>query len=425
MHPLRPLSRLPTVVAMIGTLAIAAAALAAEGDPEARLAQARQQWRSGDTSGARSVVVALLEEVGLQRWPPSPWRAAARLELGTMAWQSGADIEAAGHFLHIMEEEPTSQWTAAARLGLARTLIASGDSLAAAKLLERVATDPEAAGVATEAADHLALLHRLAFLPATGATPWTHCDPFPVLPDEVGKLVGIDVAGDRQAVVMGRQGVLQYSATHHQVTPLDPAAAGRPFHDSQGATFLVVGDGLLPVGGGGKRSFRDPGASREQTLDNLLAGGRDAFGQWLLLDSRSDRALLFAADGSYLQTLGEAGNVEATDVSQDLRGRLYVLDRRGNRVLRMEPESNRLTTVVADDWRRPEALAIDAQENLYVLDRGQRQVIVYSPHGDTLTRLGPLLANGCELRSPEDLAVDARGRIFIADSRTRGILVLE
>jgi hypothetical protein len=161
-------------------------------------------------------------------------------------------------------------------------------------------------------------------------------------------------------------------------------------------------------------------------LDDLRAGARSSFGEWVILDRDRRQVVRFDRDGRYRATVVDRIRDQSiVDLDVDARGRLWLLDGEQNHVLRFGFDGTAEGLRVSHDWRRSEALAVDSLGNVYVLDREAKTVDVFGPDGAAIHSVGPVLSDGTELRRPRDLAVDGSGRLYIVDGDPAAVLILE
>lgn len=366
---------------------------------------------------------------GRDAYPDLPARSEARVRAGEISLGLGAYQDAAASFVSAIEEETPSPWTARARFGLARVLLADGQWVAAADVLQRIVTtsaaalpegDPQWAEVARR---RLTLVHRLRIRPAAGRPRWSGArllslpgvllkKPVGIAARDDGRLVIAD-DGQKMALVVSTTGVVE-----SRVPVDDP---GLPWWNGEEA-YLPAGSRVHLLISNAAQGFPVYKGKERQPAEGLWAGARGQFGQWYLLDRDTDSVLGYAPVGGRPGVL--AGG-DPQDLALDSRDRVYVLDRKANTVVRLRPDGGSDGIVARGDWDRPQALAIDPLDNLYVLDRGNAQVLVFDPEGKRLEVLGPQLPGGIELRSPQDLAVDGSGRLWIADSKLAAVVVVE
>lgn len=175
---------------------------------------------------------------------------------------------------------------------------------------------------------------------------------------------------------------------------------------------------------GQRQEFFVPDGDQMKQIDEIVAGARGIYRQWLLLDENRNEVMLFDGAAEYLGVLTDEGS-GAVDVAVDYLGRFYVLDGSAKAVIRFDADGGGQTRIVQRGWRRPEAIAVDTIGHIYVLDRDAKTIDVFDPDGELRWQLGPELPGGIELRSPRDLGIDGSGRLYVVDRDLKAILVLE
>lgn len=366
---------------------------------------------------------------GREFYPRLETRSEARVRAGELSLVLGAFDEAGAAFLEAVEDEPPSVWTSRARWGLATVLLYNGEWVTAAEVLQRVVStagvSPEQSHPETVAAARrrLSLLHRLHIRPQIGQAPWSSSTvlrvsgvelkkPFAVASSDEGRLLIADQAGQTVWMISAAGG-LESRRVHRS-----PA---RPWFDASGEAYLPSQEGVQVASSAQVKTFSITSGEKSRPLDKLLAGQRDVFGRWLLLD-RGFGLVRFDHEGGSGGALTEDG--ELVDLARDGQGRLYVLDRK-ERLVRRFAAGGGLDGSLSRPWKRPLAVAVDPLSNVYVLDSGTRAVEVLDAAGRPVATLGPELPGGLVLRGPEDLAVDGSGRIFIADPKLAAIVIVE
>lgn len=433
------LSRRPRAVATLAALlalsflptpAAPAASQESEERAAAIFAEADALLRIGELLQASDRLELLLREFPADRYPDLVWRAAARVRRGDLRWRTRSP-EAATDYLAVIDSEPESPWTSRARLRLAEMVLANGDWVGAADLLQRVILDGEAGGAAADlgavddARQRLALLHRFRVRVPTGQLPWTVARAMTFGDARIDRPVAIAAAPDGQLLVVdeGIPAVLLLDAAHARTTRLGYNDHTRPWWGADGLPYLPTRRSGVIALGGSRLGFLANEQGRSVPLKDLQAGVRTPAGLWFLLDHDPRRVIAFESDGTYIG-LASAARDEPQDVAVDADGRLHILDRQASAVVRLERDNSR-TTVASARWRRPEAIDVDALGNVYVLDRDARTVSVYDPDGNPIQVLGPVLPGGLALDGPRDLSVDGEGRIYVVDRDIPAVVLIQ
>ncbi|MCP3962035.1 MAG: tetratricopeptide repeat protein [bacterium] len=396
--------------------------------------QTEQARRTSDLEDARDTFRRVPLLYGRESYPDLDDRVRARIRTGELSLQLGDYESAVGEFLTAIEDEPPGRWTGEARLLLARALSRRGDWLAAAEVLQRLASENgSAAGTRTSTADErasavrlLSLIHRRVVRARSGLAPWLTTARYPasglqlkepgaVAASEDGRLVIVDPRL-KQAILIDIDGAVAGRATVNDANRAG-WSAGFPFVVTE--TNIVV-----PFGGHASPRFLEPIPGKEKYLKDLLAAERGPFGDWFVV-AKGWRSLLSFESPRQGQELLATAKPDLVDVAQDQLGRLYALDAKAKKVLRLGLDRRQASTVLQGSWKRPVALDLDPFGNLYVLDRGNRTIEMYDVSGTRQAKIGPTLGGGVELRNPVDLAVDGSGRLFIADSKLPFVVLLD
>ncbi len=387
-----------------------------------------------DLEAARATFRRVPLLYGRESYPDLDARVRARIRGGELSLQLGENESAVAEFLAAVEDESPSPSTGRARLLLATALIRGGEWVAAAEVLQRLASaDSSTDGSATTtAADRagavrlLSLLRRRLVRPLSGRDPWPTASRFPVGGLQLKEPSGVAAAEDGRLMIVDRRlKVMVLVDSEGQVLERASATTGGRPGWSAGAPYLVTDLGIsAPFGGPRSPGFLEPRAGKERPLKGLLAAERGRFGDWLVI-ARSWKSVLSYDSARQGRALLADARPQPEDLAQDHLGRVYVLDRDSRSVLRLGVDRQQVDTVLKGTWRRPVALALDALGNIFVLDRGDRTVEMFNPAGRRQAKLGPQLGGGIELRRPVDLAVDGSGRVFIADSDLPFVVMLD
>ena len=396
--------------------------------------EVEQARRSADLEQARATFRRVPLLYGRETYPDLEDRVLARIRTGELSLQLGDYESAVSELLAAVEDEPPNRLTGKARLLLATALTHTGEWIAAAETLQRLASEGSAgnATVSSSAAERasalrlLSLLHRRIVRPLSGQRSWLTASRYPASGLQLKKPSGVAADDDGRLVIVDPDLPLiaLIDADGNVAARAAVRDAGRPGW-SAGACF-VVGDEriLLPFDDRESPRFLEPRPGKESPLKGLLAAERGPFGDWFVL-AKGWRSLLSFASPREGQELLATGKPDLEDVAQDRLGRIYVLDRSAKQVLRVGVDRRRAETVIKGTWRRPTALALDQLGNYYVLDRGDGKVEMFDVNGRKQAEIGPLLGGGIELRNPVDLAVDGSGRVFIADTKLPFVVLLD
>jgi len=100
--------------------------------------QTRRIVSQDDLDAARAAFRNVWLLFGPDEYPDIPWRAAARVRDGELALRSGLASEAASRFVAAVEDDGAGSWRRRALFGFSSALIAQGDWLEAAEVLQRM-----------------------------------------------------------------------------------------------------------------------------------------------------------------------------------------------------------------------------------------------------------------------------------------------
>lgn len=394
---------------------------------EAGLAAARGAASIDDLALARERLLEVPRRFPRSQHPRLQLRGRALVEAAALGRRTGAEREAAGELLRVLEREAGSEWTPRAHFELGDLLLMRGDWQDAARHL-RLAREGALGGngnVAGDALERMTLIHRLILRPLAGQERWL--DSRGYLPAQAGieRPRGVAAGADGRLVVTEPNRAAILDADGAPASARDLRGIVRPSHAAADSPGVITADGVTGIEDPRTVSFSRVGGGE---LDRIVAAYRDGFGNWTVLSRRSAEVLRFDAQGRPIETLRVAALTQPVDVAVGRDGAIHVLDAGARStppsVLRFAADG-RFEEAFRVDWRRPVALDVDAFGNRYVLDAGTLQVLVYDAFATPLAALGPVLPGGQELRTPEDVAVDGQARIFVADSRLGQVVVLE
>lgn len=382
-----------------------------------------------ELTAARDVLERVPLLYGRDRYPALGARAEARVRSGELARVLGDEASAAAAFLAAFEDEPPGPWRHRARLRLAQAFAAQERWVEAAELLQGlVASGPAAGSDGAEAARLLSLIHRLILRSQTGEQPWSTSGRFPASASPAFKEpTGIAAAEDGRVVIVdaGLPLVAWFERDGRLVESQALRDAARPWWGLDGLPHVVIGGEVVRPFDGSRAAMMDPRPGKEGALKELLAAERSFLGDWFVIAKGFRSLLTFENPRQGNDRLLQAEKPELVDVARDSLGRIFVLDEASSAVIAIGLDRKGRGPVVRGTWKRPVALAIDALGNFYVLDRGERRLEVYDRRGQLITRVGPLLGGGIELKSPSDVTVDGSGRLLLTDSRLPFAVALE
>lgn len=397
---------------------------------EAGLAAARDAASIDDLALARERLLEVPRRFPRSQHPRLQLRGRALVEAAALGRRTGAEREAAGELLRVLEREAESEWTPRAHFELGDLLLMRGDWQDAARHL-RLAREGALDGnggngnVAGDALERMTLIHRLILRPLAGQERWL--DSRGYLPAQAGieRPRGVAAGADGRLVVTETNRAAILDADGAPASARDLRGVVRPSHAAADSPGVITADGVTGIEDPRTVSFSRVGGGE---LDRIVAGHRDGFGNWTVLSRRSAEVLRYDPQGRPIETLRVAALTQPVDVAVGRDGAIHVLDAGARStppsVLRFAADG-RFEEAFRAEWRRPVALDVDAFGNRYVLDAGTLQILVYDAFATPLAALGPVLPGGQELRTPEDVAVDGQARIFVADSRLGQVVVLE
>ncbi len=392
--------------------------------------EAEQARRTSDLEEARATFRRVPLLYGRETYPNLDDRVRARIRTGELSLQLGDNAAAVAELLAAVEDEPASNLTGRARLLLAKALTRMDEWVAAAEVLQRLATEQ---GSATSSEDErasairlLSLIHRRIIRPQSGHGLWQSATRYPASGLQLREPTGVAAAEDGRLLIVDPRMplVALIDADGSFLESIALPAPGRPGW-SLGAAFTVTETRImLPFAAQESPRFLEPVPGKEKPLKGLLAAERGRFGDWFVL-AKGWRSLLTFQSSRQGQELLANSKPDPVDIAQDVLGRIYVLDGKGKQVLRVGVDRRQADIVLKGTWKRPVALALDPLGNIYILDRGNRSVEMFDNAGRKQASLGPSLGGGIELRNPLDVAVDGSGRVFIADSKLPFIVLLD
>ena len=203
---------------------------------------------------------------------------------------------------------------------------------------------------------------------------------------------------------------------------------------NQVVKFSPEGDVLMVIGTPGASG--EPPAALDQPNDVIVApNGEILISEGHSAEGPHGRISRFAADGTFLGTIGEFGSGPGQfrtphAMAFDSQGRLFVADRGNSRVQVFDPSYNFVA-----EWRqfgRPNDVFIDEDDTMYVLDSEsgteenpgmRRGIYIGSAQTGELTAFVPSHMEG---DSPygtigEGITVDAAGNVFVGEVSLNGM----
>ena len=402
----------------------------AAGLVQAALGAAREAASIDDLARAREQFLEVPRRFPRSEHPQLQPRSRALVEAAALGRRTGAQRQAAGELLRVLEREAGSEWTPRAHFELGDLLLGQGDWRNASRHLRlaregALGGNGESADVAGDALERMTLIHRLILRPLAGQERWVDSGGY--LPAQAGieRPRGVAAGADGRLVVTEANRAAILGADGAAASARDLRGVVRPSHAATGTPGLVTADGVTGIDDPRTVSFGRVGGG---DLDRIVAAHRDDFGAWTVLSRRSAEVLRFDPQGRPTETLRAPTLTQPIDLAVGRDGAIHVLDAGARStppsVLRFAADG-RFEESFRAEWERPVALDVDALGNRYVLDADTLQILVYDPAALPLAALGPVLPGGQELRTPEDVAVDGEARIFVADGRLGQVLVLE
>jgi sugar lactone lactonase YvrE len=153
----------------------------------------------------------------------------------------------------------------------------------------------------------------------------------------------------------------------------------------------------------------------------------DATGTIYVADAGNHRIQKFAPDRSFLTSWGRAGFADdqfqcPAAVAVDGQGHVYVSDQGWGKIKVFASDGTWLATWTGAT--SPFGLATDAAGNVWVADYGAGHVIQFSPAGHPLATWGDVATGGPRLSGPIGVAVDTEGRVFVTEFDAGRVQVL-
>ena len=183
--------------------------------------------------------------------------------------------------------------------------------------------------------------------------------------------------------------------------------------------FAPDGTVLPPLGG--------PGSGPGQFSEPSDVFGLAAESSLLVLDAGNDRVQKLTLDGAPVAGFNGPsgagplpGSFNAPQgITADADGRFWVADTGNNRIQGFAADGTYLETIGEGALSRPRGVALGLDGTLYVSDSGHNQIVAYPPgtlrNGPGTQVVGPGSLPG-EVEDPGGIAVDGHGRLDLADS---------
>ena len=148
----------------------------------------------------------------------------------------------------------------------------------------------------------------------------------------------------------------------------------------------------------------------------------DADGNLYVAEAINHRIQKFAADGTWLSTLGSQGNQPGQfnsprDIALDTEGNLYIADAGNARIQKFTADGTFL-----DMWDSGQgpfshmwSLAVDSAGNIYVADTYNYRIQKLAADGTFLDAWGSQGREPGQFNFPQGIAVDGDGNVYVAD----------
>jgi NHL repeat len=130
-------------------------------------------------------------------------------------------------------------------------------------------------------------------------------------------------------------------------------------------------------------------------------------GNLYVADSGNNRISVYAGDGSFLRSFGQAQLLEPKDVALADSGRIFVADSGNNRVAVFSSEGGFLSAFGEGELNDPTGVAV-VGATVFVADSGNNRVAVFSAGGIPHAPIG-------SIPSPRDVIVGSDGNLYVAD----------
>ena len=161
-------------------------------------------------------------------------------------------------------------------------------------------------------------------------------------------------------------------------------------------------------------------------------------GSFFVADSRNDRILHFAANGTLIKQWGApSGNDpnnpnpaappstfnEPWGVAVGLDGSVYVADTWNYRIQKFTADGQFIKMWSTfgqanppETFYGPRGLAVDPQGRLYVVDTGNKRIVIFDADGNYLTEFGSAGLDAGQFDEPVGIAIDSTGVLYVTDT---------
>ena len=161
-------------------------------------------------------------------------------------------------------------------------------------------------------------------------------------------------------------------------------------------------------------------------------------GSFYVADSRNDRILHFAANGTLIKQWGApSGNDpnnpnpaappstfnEPWGVAVGLDGSVYVADTWNYRIQKFAADGQFIKMWSTfgqanppETFYGPRGLAVDPQGRLYVVDTGNKRIVIFDADGNYLTEFGSAGLDAGQFDEPVGIAIDLTGILYVTDT---------
>jgi C1A family cysteine protease len=171
----------------------------------------------------------------------------------------------------------------------------------------------------------------------------------------------------------------------------------------------------------------------------------DGAGSLWVGEIRGARAIKYAADGSFVMSIGTAGLIGradevhfygVADVAVDGDGNTWVVDAAPHRVVKYDSDGE-FVTQLGETWEPgsdddhldgPRSVAFDSAGNAYVSDAGNHRIQVFDASGTYSATIGVTGESGADdahLDTPRHIAIDDGDNLYVADAGNHRVQVYD
>lgn len=175
--------------------------------------------------------------------------------------------------------------------------------------------------------------------------------------------------------------------------------------------------------GGFGLALGDTSEEREDSMDapwDVAAGG---FSNFYVADQNNDRICEFDAYKSFKGKFYPSANDRTARLNRprgltiDHENNLWVVDSRNDRVLKLAPNGSKLFELGGFGWSRwnfrdPTQVTVDAEGRIFVCDPGNHRISVFDRLGSVISEVKD------HLSAPTGVAVDPEGILAVCDEKT-------